>query len=187
MSYTPLRRSTNKRYLVVVSIVVIIVAACLISAKAFNWWPFEGKITQTPIAQTGEFSPPTEEEKSAGDKQKDEIIQKEQDRNTSDQPGSGKKNVSVIITDAGQYDNAIEVRAFIPDYYQDGTCTITLTKDSHTVTKTTPAYRDASTTICTNPLFARSEFPVSGDWQVNVKYSSAGADGTSATQKVKVN
>ena len=136
------------------------------------------------------YGPPTKEEKQAGDKQKETNSQKEQQQNSQQEQGAGQseaRTVHVTITDAAQYGNTIEVRSFIPDYYEDGTCTITFKKDSFLVTKDTPAYRDATTTICTNPVFARSEFPVGGKWQVTVSYTSNGAKGQSATQEVVIN
>jgi hypothetical protein len=133
------------------------------------------------------YDPPTDEEAQAGDKIKDDVNQKEkQSQNNPDQSDGAKQEASVIITDAGQYDDIIEVRAFIPNHYQDGTCTITLTKDTFSVSKSTPAYRDATTTICTNPLFARSEFATPGEWSVTVSYSSSGAQGTSSSETIDI-
>ena len=136
------------------------------------------------------YNPPTEEEKAVGDTQKETADTEEEQQNPpkpSEQTTPQKKAVTVIITDAGQYDDIVEVRSFISDHYQDGTCTITFRKGSQTLTKKTPAYRDASTTICTNPLIKRSEFPSAGDWQVTVAYTSKDASGTSDAQTVKIN
>ena len=114
------------------------------------------------------LAPPTEEEKQAGDLQKEENIKKEEARNN---PGLDPSDATVVITDAGVYDGIVEVRSFIPDHYEDGTCTIEFTKGSNMVTKTAPAYRDVSTTICTNPVFSVSELG-NGSWQVTVRYNS---------------
>lgn len=129
------------------------------------------------------YDPPTEEEKQAGDEQKEEII-KDEEAEEKQTNNEQKQTASVIITDAGQYDDVIEVRSFIPDHYQDGTCTITFRQGEKTLSKDTPAYKDASTTICTNPLFKRSEFPSGGDWQVTVSYTSKDAAGQSKPQTV---
>lgn len=133
------------------------------------------------------LDPPSEDEKRAGDEKKDEIVENKKDSGVDDQ--SASKNVTVIITDAGQYDGIIEVRSFIPDHYQDGTCTITFTKGASKVSKDTPAYRDASTTICTNPLFKKSQFSATGKWQVAVTYKSKDgrANGTSETKTININ
>ena len=132
------------------------------------------------------YDPPTEEERAAGDKQKEKVDKEEQRQNSQNGDSTEKKTTNVIITDAGQYDDIIEVRSFIPDHYQDGTCTIAFRKGGQTITKGTPAYRDASTTICTNPLIKRSEFPSAGDWQVSVSYDSKDAKGTSETQTITI-
>lgn len=131
------------------------------------------------------LGPPTAEEKKAGDTQKEETTKAEERRNQSE--NQNKQTANVIITDAGLYDATVEVRAFIPDHYQDGTCTITFLKDGTKVEKSTPAYRDASTTVCTNPLFPRSEFKQSGEWRVTVTYTSEGAYGVSQQQSVTIN
>lgn len=132
------------------------------------------------------YDPPTKNEREVGNQQKEEIVQQEeQDKQQQEQTAKNptkKKTVSVIITDAGEYDGIIEVRSFIPDHFQNGTCTVTFTQGSKTVTKETPARTDVSTTICMNPLIKRSELPASGTWQVRVAYTSAGATGTSDPQ-----
>lgn len=142
------------------------------------------------------YSPPTEVEKKSGDYIKPEVVKRqeqedaqkkdnsEQTQNNQQPPSSS--NATVVITDAGQYDNIIEVRAFVSNRYQDGTCKVTLTKNGLTVSKTTEAYKDATTTICTNPLFNRSEFSQAGDWQVIVEYNSLNYSGKSNPQTVQI-
>ena len=141
------------------------------------------------------YSPPTAEEKQSGNDVKPEIVkmQEQEDSqkkdNSEQSPGqqpASSSNATIIITDAGQYDNVVEVRAFVSNRYQDGTCKITLTKNGLTVSKTTEAYKDATTTICTNPLFDRSEFKQAGDWQVIVEYTAGNISGKSKPQTVKI-
>lgn len=106
------------------------------------------------------------------------VIMMKTNPDTSTNSGTSKKNVRVIITDANQYDNLVEVRSFIPDYYENGTCTITFTQDSQTVSKTTlltKIYPLLSVLI----LFSRSEFPTAGTWNVTVTYETANAKGVS--------
>lgn len=148
--------------------------------------------TQKPAPQSDQredkkidLSPPTEQEQAAGDQRKKDIVANEQ-QGALPQPDSQTKTATVIITDAGQYDNVIEVRSFIPDHYQDGTCTITLRQGTQVITKEAPAYRDATTTICTNPMIQRSELPAAGNWQVTVAYASAGANGLSEVKTIKI-
>ncbi len=141
------------------------------------------------------YSPPTQEEKSSGDEIKKEVVKKQeqedsQKKDNPEQPygqqPTNSSNATVVITDAGQYDDVIEVRAFVSDRYQEGTCKITITKDSLYVSKTTQAYKDARTTICTNPLFDRSEFKQAGEWLVVVEYSSQNYSGKSNPLSIKI-
>lgn len=143
-----------------------------------------------PPEETVNYTPPDSEEKQAGDKQKetnvaDEEKQAEKPQDTT--PALSPKKVSVVITDASQYGSIIEVRSFVSDYYQDGTCTLTFSKGGITFSKQTPAYKDISTTICTNPTINRSEFSSAGDWQVTVSYLSKNKDAQgSKTQVISI-
>lgn len=133
------------------------------------------------------YDEPSDEERLAGDNEKFSNNESGDRLQNNDTGLQEVENVSVIITDAGQYGDKIEVRSFIPDYYQDGTCTITFTQDALKITKETPAYKDITTTVCTNPLFNRSDFPVGGEWQVVVSYKAPNAQGVSSPQSVLLN
>jgi hypothetical protein len=178
-----------KKYLVI-SLILLIAAGVLVFALeksgVTNFVDNKATDEQTSDVNSNDinYEPPTEEEKNSGDEQKDDVLKDEEQRNDPD--NQNKQTASVIITYAAQDGNNIEVNAFIPDFYQDGTCTITFTQGTQKVTKDTPAYRDASTTICTNPLFNRSEFLASGDWNLIVYYKSTGASGQSSITTVKI-
>lgn len=128
------------------------------------------------------FGPPTEEESKAGDEKKQEIVDTENSSSVQD-PDPG---VTVLITDAGVYSGVVEVRSFIPNHYEDGTCEIVFSQGNSTFSRQTPAYRDVSTTICTNPLIKTSDFPSAGTWTVMVKYNSPTISGTSQVEKIMI-
>jgi len=168
-------------------IVAIVLILILAAAGIFVWRHFDSK-TSTQGANTGadkgiNYSPPTKEEQESGDKVKDQVI-KTQDQDSK--PQTTPANATVMITDAAQYGDTVEVRSFISNIYKDGTCTIAFTQGSLNVTKEAPAYQDATTTICTNPVIKRSEFPAAGNWQLTVSYKSTDgtASGTSAIKTV---
>jgi GH25 family lysozyme M1 (1,4-beta-N-acetylmuramidase) len=169
------------------TILLLIIALALIGAGSV--FAYKKYVTDKPTSQSDgiNYSSPTDEEKEAGDKRKEEIDDEEAQRQPDEEPTSPNlKKVSVIITDANQYDDVIEVRAFIPDHYQNGTCLITFTKGTLKVTRSAPAYKDISTTICTNPKITRSEFSTGGEWQVNVAYKSSDAQGISESRAVTI-
>lgn len=167
---------------------VIILALILLLAVALSWF-FINRYRDSPddSAPRGinsvDYSGPTEEERAAGDEQKEK---NEQTTNNNRDTATGQA-AHVVVTDAGQYDDIIEVRSFIPDFYQDGTCTITFTQGNRTLTKEAPAYRDSSTTICTNPMIKRSEFASPGEWKLTVTYTAPDATGQSEPRTVHIN
>ena len=128
------------------------------------------------------YGPPTREEANAGDKQKNQVTTPTTQSSTQT---NGKKNVSVIITDASQYGDSIEIRAFVQNYIKNGTCTIIIQKGSTQINKQVPAYADASSTICTNLNLSRSEIS-DGEWNVSVGFESTDASGTSQTRVMRV-
>lgn len=181
--YQANKKRFTKRRVALISLFVV-----LALGLGFSTLALKGRNSSQPETSSPggiNHGPLTEEEQASGDERKKELVEEEQ--NTDPEPNGQVKTATVIITDAGQYDDTIEVRAFIPDHYQDGTCTITFRQGNHVITKESPAYRDASTTICTNPMIQRSEFPTGGDWQVNVTYTSADAKGQSETKTIKIN
>ena len=175
---------TKKKQILLLASAIII----LIAVGAFLY--FRNQSNDTLELGEINYNPPTEEEANAGDDKKPELVAQQDREANSDQQSSdnsdSKKQVTVIITDADQYGSNIEVRSFIPDHYQDGTCIITISNGSDVIKKSTPAYKDASTTICTNPLFARSEFGSTGNWQVVVEYVSDSAYGKSDARSIQV-
>lgn len=166
-------------------VLVFLAAALLLVGGWFGYKTYKDRSDNNNWKDGVNYSPPTDEEKAVGDTQKEEVDRKEESQNKPDD-SPDKKSVTVIITDAGQYDGIIEVRSFVPDFFQDGTCTTTFTKGSRTFKKEMPARTDSSTTICMNPLLKRSEFPVPGVWQVKVTYSSKDAQGVSETQNLTI-
>ncbi len=163
--------------------IIIILCLAVIAGASISWWMLSKDKYQTSNTD-GKYSPPTDQEQRAGDSQKEQVLEQERARNNTPEPSN--QVVSVVITDAGQYGDMIEVRSFIPNHYEDGDCIITFTQGNTKIEKTTTAYRDVSTTICKNPLIKRSEFPTSGDWEVTVSYKTNTVRGVSESRIIKV-
>lgn len=137
----------------------------------------------TPPSTPGEtinYDPPTKEESLAGDAQK-KINEQAEEAYTN------KKTIALTISDARQYGDTIEIRAFSTDITQDnGTCTTTLTKNSQVITRATSAFMDASSTQCGAIDIPASEIPSGGSWNVQVKYLSQTHSGVSDNKQVMV-
>jgi hypothetical protein len=163
---------------------IILIIVTMLALVGFLLWSQNRSSNKQPTDnwQDGvNYRPPTDQEKAAGDDQKQDIVDEQDRQAQSNQQGSvaEKQTVSVAITDAGQYDGVVEVRSFVPSYSQDGTCTLSFTQGSRTFNRTTPGYKDVSSTVCPAVEVLVSEFPNSGEWQVVVSFESANAKGKS--------
>ena len=181
------RKTNTKKYL------LILLGLLLAGGLVFAYIQLENIRDSDDTAQeesTIDFGPPTEEEQRAGDERKD-IIDEQQGSSSNDvgddQTTNDKKSADVVIVDASQYDNTIEVRAFVSNHVEGGTCSYRFTRGNNTINKSLPAHADASTSICPMLEVDRSEFPSSGDWQLVVSYESANAKGLSDTKTVTIN
>jgi hypothetical protein len=130
------------------------------------------------------YAAPTDEEINAGKQIKDNSFNNsETDVNNTD---NSKKNVAVIVSNASVYRSTVEIQAFIPDFIENGVCTIRINKGDVNITKEVNAYADATSTICTNPNIDVDELS-QGTWSVEVSYDSPKAMGRSTITSLVVN
>jgi hypothetical protein len=81
---------------------------------------------------------------------------------------------------------AFEVSAYLPGVVEDdGTCTLTLTQESDTVTASLPANRDATSTSCGGLAVAGSDL-APGHWSAVVTYESKASRGRSDAIAVEI-
>lgn len=180
----------NKKIIVL----IILLTACVAVALAAYITTSGSENVQNNTesdAQEINYAPPTESEKQSGDTIKESVSPKESDESETTDPDNDPATlqpVTPIITSAGQYDDQIEVRAFIPAIFEtDGQCTITFTKGSEIFTQSAAGIADATTTRCDTVVIERSNFPSSGNWQVKVTYESNTSYGESDATTVEIN
>lgn len=174
------------------SLLVILLTILLVGAVGFGVQRYfsSRNSVDTPKDEWSDginYRQPTEEEQKTGDEKKRELSDEgnEAEQNEKDKPSHKvKKNTTVLITDAAQYGDMLEVRSFMPHIYQNGTCTLVFSQGSSKITKTAPAYADSSNTVCTNPEIKRSEFSTAGEWKVTVSYESKDAIGKSEERTI---
>ena len=83
-------------------------------------------------------------------------------------------------------DSAVEAGGYLsPVVETGGTCTLALTKDGQTVTATSPAQADASTTSCGNLAVPRAKLRP-GSWTAVLRYASKTTTGSSDPSPVVV-
>lgn len=176
------RKSRRPNSRVIIAAVVFV----LVAAGVAGWQLFGRDKRDSTAQEAIDYSDavPTEDEERAGDEQK-QRIDEEAPAPQPDPGNDNKQDVRVVITDASQYGDEIEVRAYVPDSYEEGACTVVFTKGEHKVEKTVKAFVDSSYTICPRVTVPRSEFPAAGAWSVTVAYSSAKYSGA-ANQNMEI-
>ncbi|MDF2444175.1 MAG: hypothetical protein JWR01_2378 [Subtercola sp.] len=99
-------------------------------------------------------------------------------------PPAAAPYISFAAWDVQQ--NGISVSATVPGLVEsDGTCTITATLQSQTVSQSYTAIPSADSTECGSNVLSSPEL-TTGAWTVVVTYSSAESSGTSSGQEVDV-
>lgn len=163
---------------------LIIIAALLLTAAVFVGWRIHHRTTpQNVTLGPGEinFNPPTKEEQQAGDEKKEEIT-KEQD--TPPTTPTGKADV--VVTYASQYENGVEVGGYVSNIVEEGgTCKLTLSNDTKTLTATTTGVANAHSTDCPALVISRDKLST-GTWTAILSYSSAKASGSAQPKDVIV-
>lgn len=166
----------NKKVLIGSLIVVLLLAG---SALAVQYYKDDSAANDDATS----YSPPTIDEQEAADTQKERNIQREAADKSTDKP----QTANIVIVDANQYDNTVEVRAYISNVYEDGgKCTAILSNGSATVQEASNSFKDATTTQCGAINIPVSRFPAKGNWQVKVSYSSQTVAGESETKNISI-
>ena len=180
------QRAGRKRTAILLVLMVTLLAAVIFGVKAFVSRS-DKTATTGNSGETINYAPATEEEKRQADQHK-ESLAKQQEEEQNQPPASGTKNVTPIITDAGQYGDKVEVRAYVPSVVESGgKCTFTFKKGSSQVKRTIDTIPGPQSTQCDTVTVPVSEFPSKGTWALTVSYASASSSGTSSTQNVGVN
>ena len=175
----------KKTFILPLTIVALVI---LIGYFAFAYitksaWPFYESAKPMDTSET--YSPPTEQEvTNSQDAKKNNAHQEASQEN---QPAASNVSVAIAYADFDQTENAIDIRAFTPDVVEGtGTCTATLIKDGQSITRSSKAFIDSSTSQCEPILIPVADFPSSGTWELVVSYSSDKYKGTSSPMKVEV-
>ncbi len=182
------RLNKNKKPLILtLSIVaaVIIISYFALAYATKEAWPF-AKTSQTNSLE--DYSPPTEQEiTDSQDGKKSLEDQKPTDSNSQNtaKPSSPQQsNAEVGISLVDVIGQNLEIRAFTSSVIDgSGTCTATVSKGTSTITRSSAAFIDTSTTQCGHISIPVSELSA-GVWSVSIKFNSNSHNGTS--EKVEV-
>lgn len=166
-----------------ITVTILIIVAIILVIASTVYFIFFNKPANTFPGTAGvsevNYDPPTDEEKQAGNAQKEAVV--EQDK--LDAQGTTNTQADVFISDASYYSEsgAVEIRGYITNIYEDGgQCTATLTQGTHSVSQASTGFKDATTTQCGAINIPRSKFLSGGTWNLTLTYNSTTAKGSSA-------
>lgn len=180
-----LRQKSKKPFIIgSIAASVLVVAGMSYYVFALNGsvfgWHFKG--TSTPASQTNapgsstiNMDAPTSEEKQSSASIKEQTVENAKNSDTS-----SPTSLTVSFTSAAQTGDTLRVRAKIDQLISTGTCTLTLTKDTKTVTKTASVYASASITTCQGFDIPISELSA-GAWSVKLTVANSTASGEAST------
>lgn len=181
-------RKNNKKIALlalVAAIVVVGVTAYGVLAYQKSMWPFTGAELSDQSDDSVNYGPPTQNEVEHSQDAKKDAYENKDDSDTQGN-SSSKMQVEVGVAFADIIDGSLEVRAFTPSVVEgDGTCTVTAIKGASTVTGTSKAFIDSTTSQC-QPIKIPVSSLSSGTWQVSVDYSSSKSFGKSEIIEVRV-
>jgi hypothetical protein len=139
------KKNPNKiAYILAFAILALVVAG-------FAYYSYQSRDSASDQTEnTINLDPPSEEEQRSADEVKDELTD-DTERPAVPRDEDDRIIANVVVVDASQYGNEVEVRAFVSNHIQDGTCTISFSKPGQqTIQKEVQARADASTSICGN-------------------------------------
>lgn len=198
-----INKAKNKKPLkilvIFLSVAVFLAAGYAAVASIYGLWPLESISQQEsvepdnntavsgdqPQLDTGEqrndpLGPGTS---STGDEDNKPV----RDQTDTGQDGSNLRTVSVFVTDASQYGDIVEVRAYADEVASKGSCVVTLKKSGETTVKRKTALINSSTTtVCKTVNIPVSSFSSKGEWTAVITYQSNSGEGVSDPQVVEV-
>lgn len=184
-------RKNNKKivsFVMATALVVALITTYTVVAYQKSFWPFMPD--QTTINEPNNdinYDPPTQQEIEDSQDAKKNNLDDDEDNDSPTSTSGNLRHIEVGVAFADEINGQIEIRAFTPSVVEsDGICTATLTKNSATVTKSSQAFIDSTTSVCQPIKIALSEFQQSGDWSLVVSYKSSKSQGKSEIIEVRV-
>lgn len=153
-----------------------------------SWWPFSND-NSASISEEDKpkavnevnYDPPTQEEiDRSQDGKKNSAANEQIDSRDEKDANSSKNTVSIGIAFADVVGSNLEIRAFTPSVIEgDGKCTATLSKGSESITESSSAFIDSTTSQCQPIIIPTNKLKQSGSWSLIVKYDSSTSRGIS--------
>lgn len=179
----PHKKAIKKPIIITVAAIALIAMALCMYVYLFNGTIFGWSNKSVAKVNDVNYSNPTKEQSDAGkqieqNNSSDDPNQVGSDRAPQPSSADGNKaNTPVTITASGQNGNIVQIRTLISAITNTGTCTLTLTKQGQTITKTSAVQSMPSSATCQG-----FDVPVNelnpGIWQIAITFNNDTMTGT---------
>ena len=176
------KRFTKNKLLLATILAMVVVVALITYLYCFKGSLFGMSFKkQTPTTSLINYSPPSEEQKEAGDNVKENVVKSDTSKpgTSNDQPPapvpqtSGKSKVNVAIPSSSQNGSNLKISSIISTVTTSGTCTLTLTKSGHNpVVKSAGVQALPSSSTCKGFDISTNEL-TSGAWQLTLHFENS--------------
>lgn len=184
---TQVHKKNKKIFLILAASIVGLIVVYIFVASANSLWPFQPNQNASTTTPEESWTNKKLLDKNTSDPTySSEKINSSKSSNSTQSAStpSSKTSVQVGITSVSKQGNDVEVHAFISGAIEGtGVCTATLTKDGVSITGSSEAFIDASTTQC-DPIEISEKKLSPGEWKVTVTYESATHKGISSAMEV---
>lgn len=173
-------------------IIVIVAIAIFVAAVAIYMRALDSNLFGWQKADSNKsinYSGPSDDQKAAGSQVKQASIENDQAKNGSSGSDplpkpvpqeNGKSTVGVSITTSTQLASAYQIRVLISTVTANGVCTLTLSKGSNTIQKTSAVSALASSATCQGFDIPLSELS-SGTWEAVLVFENNSLMGTASS------
>lgn len=172
--------NNHRRRIVIITLVAVVLVGASGGIYLFkNRAPSNDTPARKP---TINYAPASDTDRKENDDTKDRIVNEQKQNPSTDPAPTQKKAVTPTITGTTG-----SIKAYVNGIFEEGgTCTATFTKDGTTLTKSSAGFQNVSYTQCA-PISIGDGFLSPGTWSMTLNYSSATAEGTTASQQIEVN
>jgi len=165
-----LRTTPSKKRLLVILPVIAIVGLLAYGAAAYanTMWPFNtgANSTSTEIESTPATTPAVKGGTSSSDAEGNATS--ESSSSKDDSASTPQSNATLTITAANQNSGTLQIRTLISELWQDGTCTLALTRTGQqNVTQTSEIQALADSSTCQGFDVATSSLST-GEWNISI-------------------
>jgi len=177
-----IQRSTSKKKLILLAALVI---AAILGGAIYLYRDNLGITGSKDASSNIDYSPPSDEQREG---------EKTAEQQTDNSDTSGDKtnspdthtSVGVEITSANQNGNTLQIRTLVQLVTNDGTCTITLTKEGSDSIKKSATIQAATTySICQGFNISTSDM-TPGVWNIALAFENSSHSGsTTSTVEIK--